>query len=132
MSEWRAYYLQEIKEPNLTSTTCCSLTHCISTYSHPDQFQLQENTLLATLPYLGEEWQVTFELKPTNLSYTDSQNEEAWSNIFHMTNDANNNWTPRVAFNPARGIEIANNFLNHGSRSGRLIQEFGSQLSSQY
>ena len=50
-------------------------------YSQPsgEEHQLEQSTILETLPALGKEWQISFDFKPANY------NTSGYTNILHLT-----------------------------------------------
>ena len=76
-------------------------------FSHPETFQIDQNNLLATLPHLPLEWQVSFKMMP-NKQMTDQQR---YGNVLFMTVDGS--WemhsvyaTPAVFFDPKMGLAV--------------------------
>ena len=41
----------------------------VPSYAHESEHLLKKNGLLTTLPSLGKEWRLTFEIKPTSYTY---------------------------------------------------------------
>ena len=83
--------------------TC--LVDWVPSYSHESEHLLKKNGLLTTLPSLGKEWRLTFEIKPTSYTY------RSYAQVVQMTiggkSSAVGDRTPSLWFHRTRGVYIA-------------------------
>merc|ERR1711962_1091728 len=77
----------------------------VPSYSHESEHLLKKNGLLTTLPSLGKEWRLTFEIKPTSYTY------RSYAQVLQMTiggkSSAVGDRTPSLWFHRTRGVYIA-------------------------
>ena len=77
----------------------------VPSYSHESEHLLKKTGLLTTLPSLGKEWRLTFEINPTSYVY------RSYAQVIQMTtggkSSAVGDRTPSLWFHRTRGVYIA-------------------------
>ena len=105
-------------------------------YSQPSgELKLTRDTLLATIPNLGLQWEVSFDFKPSSYDYND------WTTILHLT--VGGDWknlgdrTPAIMYNPHYGLTVGTaighnpNFWNDNTKPSPPVGQWSKIVVSQ-